>query len=359
MLSGALLSLLNDSDLRSVVEPLAKLFILFGLFAPLAIVHSQNIRKNMLFLIAGISVNCAITVLQAWAFPGIVDALSINPLTPDESAILRFQGLTQYPVTLGLAAALAVLIGIGLMLYERGKHGRWALSLVVLICTAAALLSGSRTFLAAVIPSLTVLALLQKKRRRAIIHALIGVVVLWGALTYFAPGAVSQFSDRLEDVGLVDYDRLAMAVQAVDDISQKPILGRGVAHFGEAGTLFLPSINMDQGAHVTLLQYWYGAGLLGAIGFLALFVIPVRRMVQVLRKKSSDDSINAVQLILASYVSFFIIFSLGPYLYNRYLYIPLFVFAGFAAHAAGPIKARKTARQPAVNLPAPDVQATS
>lgn len=345
ILSGAFLSLLSDSDLRSALVPLAKLFILFGLFAPLAVIHSQNIHKNMLFLIAGISVNCAITVLQAWVFPGIVDALSINPVTPDQSEILRFQGLTQFPVTLGLAAALAVLIGIGLMLSERGKYVRWVLALLVLICTDAALLSGSRTFLASLIPSLIIFALLQEQRRRAIVHALVGIIVLWGALAYFVPGAISQFSDRLGEVGLVDYGRVAVAAQALTDISQKPILGWGVTHFTEAGLTLIPGIDEPQGAHVTFLEYWYGAGLLGAIGFLALFAIPTRRMLQVLRKKVSDDSTNVVRLILASYMSFFIIFSLGPYLHNRYLYIPMFVFAGFTARLLRPVGSYVVARQ--------------
>jgi O-antigen ligase len=347
ILSGAFLSLLSDSDLRNAAVPLVKLFILFGLFAPLAVIHSQNVRKNMLFLIAGISVNCAVTVLQAWVFPGIVDALSINPLTQDlgESEIRRFQGLTQFPVTLGLAAAVAVLLGLGLVLNERRKRVSWGLAWLVLICTAAALLSGSRTFLAALIPGLIVLALLQERRRQAIVHALVGVVVLWGALAYFVPTAISQFSDRLDDAGLVDYSRLAVAAQALIEISQKPILGWGISHFGEAGSLLLPEINDVQGAHVTLLQYWYGAGLLGAIGFLALFVIPTRRMLQVLRKKLPDDSTNAVRLILASYVAFFIIVSLGPYLYNRYLYIPLFAFAGFTANILGPVGRRSAVHQ--------------
>jgi O-antigen ligase len=356
ILSGALLSLLSDSNLSSAAVPLAKLFILFGLFAPLAVIHSQNVRKNILFLIAGISVNCAIAVLQAWVFPGIVDTLSINPVTPDQSEILRFQGLTQFPVTLGLAAALAVLLGIGLVLSGGRKHVSWGLACLVLICTAAALLSGSRTFLAALIPGLIVFAFLQKQRRRTIMHALLGVVVLWGAVAYFVPGAVSQFSDRLEDVGLVDYGRLAVAANALIDISQKPILGWGVAHAPEAGLTLIPGIDEAQGAHVTLFQYWYGAGLLGAIGFLALFVMPARRMLQVLRKKLSDNSANAVRLILAAYVAFFIIFSLGPYLYNRYLYIPMFTFAGFTARLLGPVEARSAPRRhlfsskPAQNL---------
>ena len=118
-----------------------------------------------------------------------------------------------------------------------------------------------------------------------------------------------------------------------------------VAHFAEAGSLLLPKVNVVQGAHVTLLQYWYGAGLLGAIGFLALFVMPAKRMLQVLRKKLPEDSKNAVRLILASYASFFMIFSLGPYLYNRYLYIPMFVFAGFVARMLGPAEVLSVPRR--------------
>jgi O-antigen ligase len=359
ILSGALLSLLNDSDLSTAAVPLAKLFILFGLFAPLAVIHSQNIRKNLLFLIAGISVNCGITGLQAWIFPGIVDVFSINPVTPDQSEILRFQGLTQFPVTLGLAAGLAVLIGIGLILSQRSKYVRWVLALLVLICTDAALLSGSRTFLAALIPGLVVLALLQEQRRRAIVHALVGVVFLWGALAYFVPGVISQFSDRLGEVGLVDYGRLAVAAQALVDISQKPILGWGVGHFAEAGAMVVPGTKEVQGVHVTFLQYWYGVGLLGAIGFLALFVLPIRHMLQVLRKPSNNCT-NAVRLILACYMSIFIIFSLGPYLYNRYLYIPMFVFAGFTARVLGPVEVCSVPRRhPLSTKPAPNLQPSS
>jgi len=234
---------------------------------------------------------------------------------------------------------------------------RWVLALLVLICTDAALLSGSRTFLAALIPGLVVFAFLQKQRRRAIVRSMLGVVVLWGVLTYLMPRAVSQFSDRFGEVGLVDYGRLALAAQAVLDISQKPILGWGVAHFAEAGALLLPEVNVVQGAHVTLLQYWYGAGLLGAIGFLALFVMPAKRMLQVLRKNLPEDPRNAVPLILASYASFFMIFSLGPYLYNRYLYIPMFVFAGFVARMLGPAEVLSSPRRHLLSTkPAPNLQ---
>jgi hypothetical protein len=66
-------------------------------------------------------------------------------------------------------------------------------------------------------------------------------------------------------------------------------------------------------------------------------------MLQLLDKKVSARSADAMRLILACYVFFFIVANLGPYLFNRYLYVPLFVFGGFAAHALDPIKVRKIA----------------
>jgi hypothetical protein len=38
-----------------------------------------------------------------------------------------------------------------------------------------------------------------------------------------------------------------------------------------------------------------------------------------------------MSLALALCVFFFVVSNLGPYLYNRYLYVPMFVVAGFAA----------------------------
>ena len=99
------------------------------------------------------------------------------------------------------------------------------------------------------------------------------------------------------------------------------------------------------------MRYWYAAGLLGAIGFLALFVIPTKRMLQVLKQRGADKSIDAVRLILACYVFFFIVSNLGPYFFNRYLYVPMFTFAGFVALSLHPVKTRKVITSPVLRLP--------
>jgi len=136
------------------------------------------------------------------------------------------------------------------------------------------------------------------------------------------------------------------AALALVEISQKPILGWGTDHFGEAGTMLIPETAEVGAAHNTFLQYWYGLGLLGGIGFLLLFLMPLRQMLRSLKDRPSTDSADAVRLGLACYVLLFIVLNVQPILYNRFVYIPLFVIAGFAVHALDPVKAGEAARGP-------------
>ena len=71
ILLGSVLSLLNATSLSDASGPLVRFFVLFALFGPLTLIHSRNVRQNMLFLMGGIFVNCVITLLQATLFPGI------------------------------------------------------------------------------------------------------------------------------------------------------------------------------------------------------------------------------------------------------------------------------------------------
>lgn len=335
ILSGALLSLRNSTEVGDTLDPLVRLFVLFGLFAPLALIHSRDIRKNMLFLIGGICVNSAIAVLQASWFPGLVDALSINPTREDLSEGLsgRFQGLTSHPNILGLSAALAVLIAVGLLSSKENVKIRGRLILVILICTIAALLSGSRTFFVSLIPGVLVLGFLEKWHKRAALCTLGSIILLSAIVMLLVPGTVQQFFARLDSGSDYnsDYGRWWAAVDTVDEISQKPIVGWGLDHFNEAGLTLIPGTEEVEGVHNSFLKYWHGMGFLAAIGFLLLFAIPLRQTVRVSKKKASSTSIEALNLTIASLVLLFVVSNLHPLDYNRFLYVPLFVFAGFAA----------------------------
>jgi hypothetical protein len=318
ILMGSVLSLLHATSFSDAGGPLVRFFVLFGMFGPLALIHSENMLGNLRFLMGGIFMNCVITLLQASIFPRIADSLSINPTRPDISDIGRFQGLTSHPNVIGLSAALAVMIGFGLLTSEGSRHIRGRLVIAIFVCTLA------------------------------LVRGVVAIGVLWGALTYVAPAVISQFSERLDSTGsdfYSDYGRLWSAVYTVEEIFQKPIVGWGVDHLDDAGLTEVPGTGEIVGAHNTFLKYWHGAGLLGAAGFLAIFTLPARRMLQLLKKEPLGGSSDVLRLSLSCLLLLFIISNLGPFDYNRFLYIPPFVFAGFAASLWLPGETRAIVRQ--------------
>jgi O-antigen ligase len=331
LLTGAVLSVYFSGGWGDGAGNLLKLGLLFAVLAPLSLCHSKDIYRCFVFLAGGIFLNCFITVLQASLFPGIVDALSINPGQPDVAFSGRYQGLTEYPVTLGLAGALGVLLAVGIYSVEKAKFVRWGLIFAIFICSVAALLSGSRTFFGSLIPALLVYAFMQKKQLMKTFYLICGLVLIWVSVSYLAPNVVSQFSQRVNSVGVIDYSRLAASAQAILEIAQKPIFGWGADHFDEGGVVYLPDTGEITGAHNTLLRYWYATGLLGAIGFLMFFIAPFRQLRKLLKLKIPERAANAVRLSMGVTLFFFIVTNLGPYIFNRYIFIPLFVVTGFAA----------------------------
>jgi len=321
----------------------------------------------MLFLVGGVSANCLIAILSALISSDIPEALSIAPNVDTYSGqdIGRFAGLAGHSNILGLSAALAILIGVGLLLSEKKTYVRWALLLQILICTFGAFLSGSRTFLISLVPGLMVLLLWQKVNLRMIGHiclGLVGVFAVWATVNFLVPDLAPQYKERLAATSTDDtenYGRLLTAGLALAEISQKPILGWGIENFGQAGMMFLPADNEFLPAHVSFLHYWYAEGLLGAIGFLMLFVLPVRKMLQALKRNSSDSFANAVRLGLSVYLLLFVASNLHPILFNRFLYMPLFVFAGLASSLPNSVRVESGRRQPVIALSGPNIQATS
>src|SRR5260370_35253804 len=116
--------MVSTSSVSATGGPAMRFFILFGLFAPLAIVHSKNIRQNLLFLIGGISANCCISILSACVSADIPEALAISPKFDMYSVqnIVRFARLAAHPNILGLSRALANLIAVVLLFSEQSTN---------------------------------------------------------------------------------------------------------------------------------------------------------------------------------------------------------------------------------------------
>ena len=316
--------------------PALKVIILFGVFAPLAIAHSRDLWRNLRYLVAGVTVNCAIAIISAWFWPGIADVLAINPVVTDIGQQGgRYAGLSGHPNSLGISAALAVLVAVGLLLHDRGEGLSIGIYLEILICLTGAVLSSSRTFFVALLPALLILVFWRRLSFKRVVRLSVGLICLlwlsWVAINHVFPSAAGSYVERLGDTSESDESnqgRLLTAELALFQIAQKPIWGWGPENLGEAGMVYLPGEADFEPVHIVFLHYWYAEGILGAVGFALLFILPVVGMSRVLRNSHSESMKEASRLGICACVCIFISSSLHPLFAVRHLFMPLFVFAG-------------------------------
>jgi hypothetical protein len=316
--------------------PALKVIILFGVFAPLAQAHSRDLWRNLRYLVAGVTVNCALAITSAWFWPGIVGMLAVNPAVSDIGQQGgRYAGLSGHPNSLGISAALAVLVSVGLLLHSKEGGLRIARYLQILICLMGAVLSSSRTFFVALLPALLILVFWRGLSFKRVVRLSFGLICLlslsWVAIDHVFPLAAGSYMERLGDTSESDESnqgRLLTAELALFQISQKPIWGWGPDHFGDAGMVYLPGEADFEPVHIVFLHYWYAEGILGAVGFALLFILPVVGMFRILRNSHSESMKEAARLGVCACVCIFISSSLHPLFAVRHLFMPLFVFAG-------------------------------
>ncbi len=171
---------------------------------------------------------------------------------------------------------------------------------------------------------------------------LVGFFVAWASISYLVSEVTTSNVERISKTSADDYEdsgRLLMAAVAMAEIAQKPIAGWGLEHFGEAGMMYIPDAGDFLPAHVNFLQFWYAEGILGAIGFAMLFVLPVKRMLHALKNGCPTNLAEDLRLGICVYLLLLIASNLHPILFQRFLYMPLFVFGGLTASIPNQSKA--------------------
>lgn len=247
----------------------------------------------------------------------------------------RMTGFTPHMNELGGITALALVPALWLVVQANASLLNRVASLVVVgFITVGLFLSGSvGGFLVAAVAVAFWLALGAIRLRTIVIVAGIAAIV---AVAGIDLGIVEQAAsvsplERLERVTTVDGEegtlqaRLETYIAAWDSISRSPLVGVGLddesSRTDVIGLEFLTDgtvIYNQHQVHNYLLGVWYGAGLLAALGALAILVAMVRAGIMALRGARSPAERALTAALLASYVGFLVL-TLGTVtLYQRW-----------------------------------------
>jgi O-antigen ligase len=222
----------------------------------------------------------------------------------------RLQGTFTEPNQFGAFSAIAVMVGIGLMLSARDRAERWWCGILTTVTAVAMLLALSRgAWIGFMLGAVLLLVLVPQARRALGVTVLVVLVTvpLFGLLSPDLP-QVTVVRERVSTLHLPAntlYDsRPAIWAEAAREISASPLLGEGPGQFpvvskqneSSAATVFADH------AHNVLLTVAAEAGIPAAlclIGFTITMTVVLRRTVHDLRGSRDGPLVAGLGAALA------------------------------------------------------------
>ncbi|MEZ5156463.1 MAG: O-antigen ligase family protein [Solirubrobacterales bacterium] len=221
-----------------------------------------------------------------WVTGGVASAL-VALLIPHLHMFLRPSGLTPHPNHLAIISVVLLGISLALILSERARSDgfgglrAWAGLAAAGLLFASVVASGSRAGLGAAL--IAALLAVVASRDRSIVRVAVGtaaiglvaVVILLGALGQDNAFERITGGDTASDTATSDAVRDAKNAAAWDRFTEHPVTGVGFGEIFEA--------------HIFLLQFASGAGILGIIaGFMIIF-LAIRSYVVAVWRRMADD----------------------------------------------------------------------
>lgn len=229
----------------------------------------------------------------------------------------RAMGLSTHPNHLGLAAALACGIALGLIFTSTGRARKFGAVACLSLLGVGILDSGSRAALLGV--SVTVLTFLMttKSWKLVALSLVLGGVAIatinFDLVTVNELNAVSRLRGDQTSY-LADQERMEFARVTMESIAENPITGNGFA-----------SAKL---AHSIYLQLVASAGLLGAVFAIGLIFMMIRAL---LAAKRSND-VLAIG-VASSYAGYLAAGAFTNILWDRYVWVHLAVLLTLVARA--------------------------
>ena len=245
----------------------------------------------------------------------------------------RMTGFTEHFTHLGGLVAIAFVPALMLAVDGRGRVQRLVGGACMGLLGAGLLLSGSVGAMAAATVGTLLWLFLRGMTRRTVV--ILGAATVCGLVLMSATGTTDSPSpmERILRVtsselpaseGGTLYSRLEVYGSAWDRIKSGPLIGVGLdegSSVEELGPLLV---------HNIFLSPWFGAGILGLLGVVALVVGLLRVGGHLLRRTSARD--RSLVAALVSGVVAFLVFAMGePILYVRYGWFPAAVLLALFA----------------------------
>ncbi len=239
----------------------------------------------------------------------------------------RAVGLSTQPNLAGVAFALGIVFGVGLLLQlNRRKH--WYLGVCVAIMAMALLLSASISGMAGVIVGLLVLFIARGVPLKTVV-----MVVLSLGVVYVVVFGVIDRGSHLDPITRIEKTtnpnsgtgggtlqlRIDTIEKAWDGIVQKPITGHGLDQQTLA-LFFDKQLYVFYPPHNVLVLYWFGGGIFMVAALFIMMGSSFNRLLSGRRKGKHGDPLRDV--VLAGCVTVLVFSMQGPELVDRWMWLP-------------------------------------
>lgn len=273
-----------------------------------------------------------------WVAGGVASSL-VALLIPNLHMFLRPSGLTPHPNHLAIISVVLLGIALALVLSERARNEgfgglrAWAGLAAAALLFAGVVASGSRAGLGAALVAafLAVVA----SRDRSIVRVAIGAAAIGLVAVVVLLGVIGQDNafDRIvggdsatSDTTTSDAIRDSKNAAAWDRFTENPITGVGFGEIYEA--------------HIFLLQFASGAGILGIIAGLMIIFLAIRSYVVAVWRRMADDPPYWVAAggFAAAVIGYLAATIFQNILWDRNVWLAIVLMTWLASRSGGPKK---------------------
>ncbi len=344
LLAGLLASTQADAVPQSVVVVFNAIYVFFILQYLLRqqLGTTLHLQRAIGSFIAGVSLSAFVAILQVTLHVFLPKAGSIAAGSGTIGGNSRAVGLSNQPNLAGVVFALAIIMGVGLLI-QIGWRRHWYLSCCVFVIVAALLLAASVSGMGTVIVGLLVLFI-----ARGVPVKTVASVVLAVAAVYVLVFGVIDRGSKLDPITRIEKTTnanagtgggtLQLRIDTIDkawgEILQKPITGHGLDQQTLA-VYFDKSLYVYYPPHNLIALYWYGGGIFMLVGLVIMVGSSLSRLLHG-RLRAGKDWDPMRDVVLAACIAVLFFAMQGPELVDRWFWIPFLLALTFRDFAPPP-----------------------